>query len=80
MSELSVADWLPLLKIYSTCNPGSSVIQKIMVPFRAARSIGSDYPIGVALDFLPCGVTYPALLTAARGRRIVIPVDMIFRG
>ncbi len=62
---LSTAEWLPLPHKKS-CNPGSSLIQKILVFFKAPRSIGSYYPMGIVLGFLPCGLTYTALLTAAR--------------
>jgi len=63
---LSTAEWLPLPKKNSTCNPGSSLMQKIMQLFKAPRSLGSYYPMGVVLGFLPCGLTYTALLAAAR--------------
>ena len=62
---LSTAEWLPLPQKKS-CNPGNSLIQKIFVFFKAPRSIGSYYPMGIVLGFLPCGLTYTALLTAAR--------------
>ncbi len=62
---LFTAEWLPLPQKKS-CNPGSSLMQKILVFFKAPRSIGSYYPMGVVLGFLPCGLTYTALLTAAR--------------
>ncbi len=62
---LSTAEWLPLPQKKS-CNPGNSLIQKIFVFFKAPRSIGSYYPMGIVLGFLPCGLTYTSLLTAAR--------------
>ncbi len=62
---LSTAEWLPLPQ-KNSCNPGSSVMQKIMALFKVPRSIGSYYPMGVVLGFLPCGLTYTALLAAAR--------------
>ncbi|NTW89096.1 MAG: sulfite exporter TauE/SafE family protein, partial [Desulfobulbaceae bacterium] len=49
-----------------SCNPGNSLMQKIMALFKAPRSIGSYYPMGIVLGFLPCGLTYTALLAAAR--------------
>ena len=63
---LSTAEWLPLPSSTKSCNPGSSLMQKIMKLFKAPRSIGSWYPMGVVLGFLPCGLTYTALLAAAR--------------
>jgi hypothetical protein len=62
---LFTAEWLPLPQKKS-CNPGSSLMQKILSLFKAPRSIGSYYPMGVVLGFLPCGLTYTALLSAAR--------------
>ncbi len=63
---LSTAEWLPLPSSTKSCNPGNSLIQKIMALFKAPRSIGAYYPMGIVLGFLPCGLTYTALLAAAR--------------
>ncbi|EAT59956.1 sulfite exporter TauE/SafE family protein [Chlorobium ferrooxidans] len=63
---LSTAEWLPLPANSRNCTPGGSVIQKIMSLFRVPRSIGSYYPMGIVLGFLPCGLTYTALLASAR--------------
>jgi uncharacterized protein len=63
---LSTAEWLPLPASTKSCNPGNSLMQKIMALFKAPRSIGSYYPMGIVLGFLPCGLTYTALLAAAR--------------
>ena len=63
---LSTAEWLPLPSSAKRCNPGSSLMQKIMALFKAPRSIGAYYPMGIVLGFLPCGLTYTALLAAAR--------------
>ena len=63
---LSTAGWLPLPKQSDRCNTGGKVIQKIMALFKAPRSIGNYYPMGIVLGFLPCGLTYTALLASAR--------------
>ncbi len=63
---LSTAEWLPLPKQFTSCSTGVSVIQRIMALFKAPRSIGAYYPMGIVLGFLPCGLTYTALLAAAR--------------
>ena len=63
---LANAEWLPLPKWGDFCVPLSPAIQKIMQLFKAPRSIGSYYPMGIVLGFLPCGLTYTALLAAAR--------------
>ena len=63
---LSTAEWLPLPSPTKSCNPGNSPMQKIMALFKAPRSSGAYYPMGIVLGFLPCGLTYTALLAAAR--------------
>ena len=63
---LSTAEWLPLPSPKKGCTPGNSLMQKIMTLFKAPRSIGTYYPMGIVLGFLPCGLTYTALLAAAR--------------
>jgi hypothetical protein len=63
---LSTAVWLPLPAKSRGCSPGGKVIQKIMTLFKNSRSIGSYYPMGIVLGFLPCGLTYTALLASAR--------------
>jgi len=63
---LSTAEWLPRSSSTRSCTPGNSLIQKIMALFKAPRSIGAYYPMGIVLGFLPCGLTYTALLAAAR--------------
>ena len=57
--------WLRF-KALRSCNPGNSLMQKIMALIKAPRSIGAYYPMGIVLGFLPCGLTYTALLAAAR--------------
>ena len=78
---LSNAEWLPLPLPTKSCNAGSSLMQKIMALFKAPRSIGSYYPMGVVLGFLPCGLTYTALLAAARsGMETHHPVAGMLQG
>jgi len=63
---LSTAEWLPLPANNRNCTPGGHLMQKVMSLFRVPRSIGSYYPMGIVLGFLPCGLTYTALLASAR--------------
>ena len=63
---LATADGLPLPPPTKRCDPSNSLLQKIMALFKAPRSIGTYYPMGIVLGFLPCGLTYTALLAAAR--------------
>ena len=67
---LANTEWLPLPKWGNVCAPLSPAIQKIMLLFKAPRSIGSYYPMGLVLGFLPCGLTYTALLAAARASMV----------
>ena len=56
----------PLGHIFSSCAPFMPVIKKMLSIFDTSRSTGAWFPLGVALGFLPCGLSYTALLAAAR--------------
>jgi sulfite exporter TauE/SafE len=60
------AGLLPFGKILNSWPTFTPFFQKIMGLFREQRSIGAYYPMGLLLGFLPCGLTYTALLAAAR--------------
>lgn len=62
---MATGEWLPLKGKNSSCGPGR-IIQKIMLLFKGPRSVGTYFPMGIVLGFLPCGLTYTALLAAAR--------------
>ncbi|WP_449258953.1 sulfite exporter TauE/SafE family protein [Chlorobium limicola] len=63
---LVALDILPAGKAINSCSRIMPRIGKLMNLFRGSRSIGAYYPMGILLGFLPCGLTYTALLTAAR--------------
>jgi sulfite exporter TauE/SafE len=63
---LASADWLPFGKFLVSCSPGMPLVRKAMGLLSGPRPTGSWFPMGVLLGFLPCGLTYTALLTAAR--------------
>ena len=63
---LATAEWLPMPKQLNSCTSGVSLLQRLMSFFKPPRSLGSYYPMGIVLGFLPCGLTYTALLAAAR--------------
>ena len=63
---LSTTEWLPIPLRGNRCSPVASAIQKVMAFFKAPRSIGTWYPMGIVIGFLPCGLTYTALLAAIR--------------
>jgi hypothetical protein len=60
------AGWLPVGKSLTGCTPTMPIVRKAMALFSGPRSTGAWFPMGVVLGFLPCGLTYTALLTAAR--------------
>ncbi|NTU92554.1 MAG: sulfite exporter TauE/SafE family protein [Chlorobiaceae bacterium] len=60
------ANWLPFGKALTSCAPAMPFIRKTIELFSAPNSTGAWFPMGVALGFLPCGLTYTALLAAAR--------------
>jgi len=70
MMGLATAEWLPLPQKSSRCSTGGTLMQTIMALFKAPRSIGTYYPMGLVLGFLPCGLTYTALLAAARAAMV----------
>jgi sulfite exporter TauE/SafE len=63
---LATLDILPAGKTINSCSWIMPRIGKLMSLFKGSRSTGAYYPMGVLLGFLPCGLTYTALLTAAR--------------
>jgi uncharacterized protein len=63
---LATAEWLPLKNSINTCAPLLPSIRKTMDLFKGPRSAGTYYPMGLVLGFLPCGLSYTALLAAMR--------------
>jgi len=63
---MAIGGWIPVRKASGGSIWLSSVIQKTMELFKGPRSAGTYYPMGIVLGFLPCGLTYTALLAAAR--------------
>jgi hypothetical protein len=66
LTGLASGGWLPFGKAFVSCAPAMPAVRKSMELFSGARSIGSWFPMGVVLGFLPCGLVYTALLTATR--------------
>jgi sulfite exporter TauE/SafE len=62
---MATADLLPLSRRIISCST-SSITQNILTHLKGPKSVSTYYPIGIILGFLPCGLTYTALLTAAR--------------
>jgi len=63
---LASAGWLPFGQRLMSCNPSTPFIRKTVELFRSPASAGTWFPLGIVLGFLPCGLTYTALLAAAR--------------
>ncbi len=64
---LGLAGWLPFIKYYKDRDILSShFIGRITNLSSGNLTIGSFYPIGIFLGFIPCGLVYTALITTAR--------------
>ena len=63
---IAIGGWIPVRKTSKNSSWLSSTIQKTMELFKGPRTAGTYYPMGIVLGFLPCGLTYTALLAAAR--------------
>ncbi len=63
---ITIGGWVPLSKKSGNSSWLTSIIQKTMELFKGPRTAGAYYPMGIVLGFLPCGLTYTALLAAAR--------------
>lgn len=63
---IAIGGWIPVRKASRSATWLSSLIQKTMELFKGPRTAGTYYPMGIVLGFLPCGLTYTALLAAAR--------------
>lgn len=63
---IAIGGWIPVRKSPGNSSWLSSSIGKTMELFKGPRTAGTYYPMGIVLGFLPCGLTYTALLAAAR--------------
>lgn len=63
---IAIGGWIPVRRSPKSSSWLSSTIQKTMELFKGPRTAGTYYPMGIVLGFLPCGLTYTALLAAAR--------------
>ncbi|ASQ90507.1 hypothetical protein CHL67_05850 [Prosthecochloris sp. GSB1] len=61
-----IGGWIPVKRSGRGDTWLASLIRKTMDLFDGPRTAGTYYPMGIALGFLPCGLTYTALLAAAR--------------
>jgi sulfite exporter TauE/SafE len=62
---LGMAGLLPLARLLEKWALGLSVARRAVGLLRGGATVGAFYPMGVALGFIPCGLVYSALVTAA---------------
>ncbi|MEJ2182352.1 MAG: sulfite exporter TauE/SafE family protein [Nitrospirota bacterium] len=60
----STAGWLPLAGYLERGVGRLPVLGRLVGLFAGEASVGTFYPMGVALGFLPCGLVYSVLMTA----------------
>ncbi len=58
--------WIPFGRNLFSCSPAMPAIRRAIELFSGPRTTGAWFPMGLLLGFLPCGLTYTVLLTAAR--------------
>jgi len=63
---VAIGGWIPVRKSGRGDTWLASAIRRTMELFKGPRTAGTYYPMGIVLGFLPCGLTYTALLAAAR--------------
>ena len=63
---LALGDWLPRFPFFSGKDGSSGLLKRLARLARESRGPGVFFPLGLILGFLPCGLVYAALLTAAR--------------
>jgi len=59
------AGWIPVMRKITSCSPQLPLLGNILRIFEGPRTTGTYYPLGVVFGFLPCGLSYTALLTTA---------------
>ncbi len=78
---LGLTGWLPFVKRFENKLSSLPFIQKIMTLFSGDMSVGTFYPMGLVLGFIPCGLVYTALLSSVRlGMESGNPVLGLLRG
>lgn len=78
---VGLAGWLPFMKRFERILTTLPFIRKIMGYFSGEMSIGTFYPMGIVLGFIPCGLVYTALLSSARaGMETDDPLMGLLRG
>ena len=63
---LSMTGLIPLIKYLETRINAAPFIVKLTKMFSPSLTTGTFYPMGIVLGFIPCGLVYTGLITAAR--------------
>jgi sulfite exporter TauE/SafE len=81
LAGLALGGWLPRLRPSSGAGDPPGLLGRIARYARESDGPGVFYPLGLVLGFLPCGLVYAALLTAARaGMEAGSPASGFLRG
>lgn len=81
LAGLALGGWLPRLRLPSGADDPPGLMGRIARFARESGGPGVFYPLGLILGFLPCGLVYAALLTAARaGMEADGPASGFLRG
>lgn len=65
LMALGIAGWLPFPKNKRNGNPLSDAVAGAIKFISGARAVGTYFPMGLLLGFMPCGLLYTALIGAA---------------
>lgn len=78
---LGLSGWVPFVKRFESKLSSLPFLQKIMTLFSGDIGVGTFYPMGLVLGFIPCGLVYTALLSSVRlGMESANPAMGLLRG
>jgi sulfite exporter TauE/SafE len=81
LAGLALGGWLPRLRLSSGAAESRGLPARLARFARESGGPGVFFPLGLILGFLPCGLVYAALLTAARaGMEAGSPAAGFLRG
>lgn len=63
---LGMGGRIPFIKGVERILADRPFFRKVLTLFSGAPTIGTYFPMGIALGFIPCGLVYTAMLTSAR--------------
>jgi sulfite exporter TauE/SafE len=81
LAGLALGGWLPRLRPSPGAGGPPGLLARVARFARDSDAPGVFYPVGLVLGFLPCGLVYASLLTAARaGMEAGSPASGFLRG